>query len=77
MSNKRHNYKRPGKLIARGEKTLMPWPKLAAMIFPFIQEELPEWKGRSLDEFIEFWPMPVDLDGWVEVRNDDGTDGLG
>jgi len=69
--NKPHDHERPGKLVTRGEKTLMKWPQLAAMIFPHIQEMLPEWKGRSLEEFIRDWPMPVDLDGWAELRTDD------
>ena len=67
---KRHEHDRPGKLVARGEKALMKWPQLAAIIFPNIQKMFPEWRGRSLEEFIAHWPMPVDLDNWVEIRDE-------
>ena len=70
MTNQQ-TYDRPGRLIARGEKPLMRWPDLAKLIFPHIQEMFPEWRGRSLAEFVKFWPMPCDLDGWVEIRSDE------
>ena len=68
--NRRHEHERPGKLIARAEKNLMRWPQVAAIIFPDIQKTFPEWRGKSLEDFIANWPMPVDLDGWVEVRDE-------
>ena len=55
------------------DETAVSWPQIAAVCFPEIQKQFPEWKGRTLDEFIREWPAPVELVGsWRTEGLDDG-----
>jgi hypothetical protein len=51
------------------EGVVVSWEDIAKMVFPEIQREYPEWRGKTLDEFIRDWPAPTELvNSWSVER---------
>lgn len=58
----------PGRLLYRQEATIMKWPDVAKIVFSEIQEIMPYWQTKTVEEFIREWPLPLDLQQWIEIR---------